>query len=217
MASLSFPHWPATRRVLGKGPIVFGAAGSRPKPVWIPRQAGALLPACCAPLHSPRVRSQGAFESGKVPTSGLDLTFIAVGGLPHPMRSDADRLEELERVLLSLRQRSDEGTLVVEGARDVAALEALGIGGHIVRVHGRRSLVQVMDDLADAASPIVLLLDWDRTGTRLARRIEEALVGRVTVDVESRRKIASACRAKCLEDVPAELDALRRAVATRGA
>lgn len=126
------------------------------------------------------------------------------------MKTDAERLEKLEAVLLRLREVAVGATLVVEGSRDEAALSELGIEGHVVRVHGRRPLQEVVDAVAEGPGPVVLLLDWDRTGARLAGRIAEQLVGRITVEPTIRKALIEACRAKCLEDVPAELAFLRR-------
>jgi 5S rRNA maturation endonuclease (ribonuclease M5) len=122
-----------------------------------------------------------------------------------------ERLDRLEQAIDRLRETADRGTVVVEGARDVAALERLGIGGIHAKVHRGRSLPAVMEELTRSPPPIVLLLDWDRTGGHLVEVLRENLRARVQVDTECRRRIASACHTRCLEEVPAELEALRRA------
>jgi 5S rRNA maturation endonuclease (ribonuclease M5) len=126
------------------------------------------------------------------------------------MRSDEERLEHLEKAIERLRDVAETGTVLVEGTKDQAALEWLGVGGDIVRLHRGRALAAVLDDLAARPPPVVVLLDWDRTGTALARKVERQLQGHVALDLDCRRRIAEACRAKCLEDLPAELTALRR-------
>ncbi len=126
------------------------------------------------------------------------------------MRSDEERLELLEKAIDRLREVAEPGTVLVEGANDQAALDWLGVGGLVVRLHRGRSFGQVLDDLSQCPAPIVVLLDWDRTGTALARRVERQLRGHVPLDLDCRRRIAEVCRAKCLEDVPSELEALRR-------
>lgn len=121
------------------------------------------------------------------------------------------RLEQLEGAIDRLREVAEAGTVVVEGARDRAALEWLGIGGLHVAVHRGKPLDALVEDLVQSPTPVVLLLDWDRAGGRLMRKLHENLKGRVQVDIECRRRIAAACDSRCIEDLPAELEAMRRA------
>ncbi len=125
---------------------------------------------------------------------------------------DEERLTALEVAVDRLRECADAGTVVVEGSHDLAALDWLGIGGMHVVVHQGKSLAHLMEDLVSSPAPIVLLLDWDRTGGRLMRQFVDNLRARVATDTECRRRIAAACHCRSLEDVPAELEALRRAV-----
>ena len=125
---------------------------------------------------------------------------------------DERRLEDLEEAIDRLREAAESGTVLVEGARDVAALDWLGIGGLHVTLHRGKPLSALLEDLVQCPPPVVLLLDWDRTGGRLLERLHQGLQHRVQVDVSCRRRIAAACRSRTLEAVPAELAALRRAV-----
>lgn len=125
---------------------------------------------------------------------------------------DEQRLEEMEAAIDRLRETAESGTVLVEGARDLAALDWLGIGGTHLTVHRGMPLHELEEDLVQCPTPVVLLLDWDRTGGRLLERLEENLRSRVQLDVACRRLLALSCRSKTLEAVPAELAALRRAV-----
>jgi 5S rRNA maturation endonuclease (ribonuclease M5) len=127
-------------------------------------------------------------------------------------RTEAERLEELEDVLDLLRQRSDGATVVVEGARDLRALEQLGVAGTHVALHRGKPLHAVMEELAAAAPPVILLLDWDRTGGRLHAALRDNLAARIEVDTDLRRRLAMCCHARSVEEVPPELEALRRSV-----
>ncbi|HUR63048.1 MAG TPA: hypothetical protein VM241_01060 [Candidatus Thermoplasmatota archaeon] len=120
-----------------------------------------------------------------------------------------ERLDRLEKAIDRLREVAEAGTVVVEGSRDVAALEWLGIGGLHVKLHRGQPLPDVLDALVASPTPVVLLLDWDKKGGQLCALLEENLRARVQLDTECRRRIASATRARCLEDVPAELESLR--------
>lgn len=128
-----------------------------------------------------------------------------------------ERLERLEAALDHLRRTAVGQLVVVEGPRDVAALGALGVGGDPIVVHRGRTLAARVDDIARLAAgrTVIVLTDWDRTGGRLFRRLHDALVGRVVVDADCRRRLATACHEKCVEHVPSELAALRTAAAGR--
>lgn len=125
---------------------------------------------------------------------------------------EEQRLEALEDAIARLRMAAAGSLVVVEGRKDVAALDALGVGGEALTVHRGKTLEVLADDIVRQAGPrtVILLVDWDRTGGRLFRRLHDALAGRVTLDVDLRRRIARASYEKCLEDVPGELAALRR-------
>lgn len=86
------------------------------------------------------------------------------------------RLENLEEVLDELRETNRSTPVLVEGAKDVAALRTLGLTGEILVVHTGVGLVARVEDLhAQGVRELVLLLDWDRTGGRLQRRLRELL------------------------------------------
>ncbi|MEK6986364.1 MAG: hypothetical protein AABX89_08315 [Candidatus Thermoplasmatota archaeon] len=130
-------------------------------------------------------------------------------------RTEADRLRLLEDAVERLREQAEFGTVVVEGLRDRAALEWLGIGGIHIHLNQGDPMARLLEELAAAAPPVILLMDWDRTGGRLSAHLEENLRARVQVDIDCRRRFASCCHSKTLEEVPAELEALRRSVGVR--
>ena len=125
---------------------------------------------------------------------------------------DEERLRDLEDAIDRLREVAEAGTVLVEGSRDIVALDWLGIGGHHVTLHRGKPIAELLEELVRCPPPVVMLLDWDRTGGRLAQRIGEGLQARVQTDAMCRRRLAAACRSRTLEAVPAELEALRRAV-----
>jgi 5S rRNA maturation endonuclease (ribonuclease M5) len=127
-----------------------------------------------------------------------------------PTGGNEARLLALEQAVERLREEAESGTVVVEGSRDLAALEWLGVGGLHVPLHQGRTFAQVVEDLAGSPPPVILLVDWDRTGGRLLAKLESNLRARVRLDTECRRRFLRAAHSKCLEDIPAELAALRR-------
>lgn len=125
------------------------------------------------------------------------------------------RLHLLEAELVRLREAAAGAGVLVEGRKDLRALDALGIGGTHLVVHGGRALERVVDAIAEDAIQqqwprILILTDWDRTGGRLARRFHDGLAARVPTDLEHRRRLSEVCHSRCIEDVPAELASLRR-------
>jgi 5S rRNA maturation endonuclease (ribonuclease M5) len=125
---------------------------------------------------------------------------------------DEERLQDFEDAIDRLREAAESGTVVVEGARDVAALDWLGIGGLHVTLHRGKPLAAVLEELVQCPPPVVLLVDWDRTGGRLLEKLEAGLAARVQIDVQCRRRLAAAARNRTLEAIPGELSDLRRAV-----
>lgn len=121
----------------------------------------------------------------------------------------AERLDRLEEALLHLRRVCEGAIVVVEGRKDVAALAELGVGGTPRLVNEPGSMEDLVDALSETPDPVVVLTDWDRTGGRLARRLQDALVGRSPVDLDARRRLVAVCHCKCVEHVPAELAGLR--------
>lgn len=132
----------------------------------------------------------------------------------------AKRLEEMEHALERLREAASGAAVLVEGRRDLAALEALGVGGVHVRLNRGLSVEARLDQMVERSEmegwgQLVVLMDWDRTGGRLQRRLVDGLAGRVRLNEDVRRLLAAACHCRCVEDIPSELAALRRQVAKR--
>lgn len=125
---------------------------------------------------------------------------------------DEERLDDLEDAIDRLREEAEVGTVVVEGARDIAALDWLGIGGLHVTLHRGMPMAELFEELVQCPPPVILLVDWDRTGGRLLEKLEAGLAHRVQVDLQCRRRLATAARNRTLEAIPGELAALRRAV-----
>ena len=136
------------------------------------------------------------------------------------MRTE-QRLRALEDALLHLREHASGAGVIVEGIRDKEALEQLGIGGVHVAVHRGRALETRIDEIAARSQAegwrrVIVLMDWDRTGGRLAERLRQGLAARVPLDLDCRRRLAAAARARCVQEVPADLAALRARADPRG-
>ncbi|MDH5769875.1 MAG: toprim domain-containing protein [Candidatus Bathyarchaeota archaeon] len=81
------------------------------------------------------------------------------------------KYEALNESLVKLAKKADEGVpILVEGTKDLVALERLGIRGKIICVkNSNKVLVDLLDTIKDKET--VVLVDFDRTGERLAERI----------------------------------------------
>lgn len=81
------------------------------------------------------------------------------------------KYEALNESLVKLAKKANEGVpILVEGAKDLVALERLGIRGKIICVkRSKRVLVDLLDTIKDKEA--VILVDFDRSGERLAEHI----------------------------------------------
>jgi len=126
-----------------------------------------------------------------------------------------ERLDELEDQLDRLTADNEEVAIVVEGVRDERALRALGLQGPILLVNAGKDLLTLSEVIAADHRRVILLVDWDRTGGRLARRLQEVLeVHGVVCDVQHRRVLSSLVRreVQCIEDLPGFVERLRERV-----
>jgi 5S rRNA maturation endonuclease (ribonuclease M5) len=164
-----------------------------------------------------RLTAASVASSGReFPVGVVVLNPFRPESLANQVVNAARRLERLESALDYARHECDNAAVVVEGKRDVTALQTLAVGAKHVLVNQRGTLEDLVDSLAQSGQQVVLLLDWDRTGDRLARRLHDGLVGQIPVDSEVRRRLAVACHCKCVEDIPAELVGLRVKTGIKG-
>lgn len=91
--------------------------------------------------------------------------------------------------------------MLVEGGRDRAALVELGIPPEgIFLVNRGSSLVCLSESLAKDGRRVIVLTDWDGTGTRLATRLSKILHSSgVATDTEARRNLAHVLCREILE------------------
>jgi 5S rRNA maturation endonuclease (ribonuclease M5) len=95
--------------------------------------------------------------------------------LKAPLLVYQKRLEMVEKLLDELQEfiRQDS-IIVVEGKRDVAALNNLGLNGDF-RLATHHSLINFCEELSRTGSDIIILTDWDRRGIMLASKLVENL------------------------------------------
>ena len=85
--------------------------------------------------------------------------------------------------------------VVVEGKRDSAALMKLGYSGKILEFHRFNGMVKFTDSAAKYRK-LILLLDGDRKGRYLTKKIIELLEHRTKIDLLFKKKLVSITKGK---------------------
>ncbi len=78
--------------------------------------------------------------------------------------------------------------IVVEGKRDEYALQKLGFTGKICQFHSFKGLIKFADSMPKYKN-LILLLDSDRKGRYLTKRIISQLQHRVSIDLSYRKQL----------------------------
>jgi len=94
--------------------------------------------------------------------------------------------------LLNLQKNS---VVVVEGKRDSAALKKLGYSGKIIEFHRFNGMIKFADSAAKYRT-LILLLDGDRKGKYLTKKIIELLEHRTKIDLLFKKKLVSITKGK---------------------
>jgi 5S rRNA maturation endonuclease (ribonuclease M5) len=111
-------------------------------------------------------------------------------------------LEDLEKIILELREENKNIPIIVEGDKDIDALRKLDINGTIISVNIGASLIDFCDKVADSYRDIIILTDWDRKGGYLAHTIGRNLEGRVKCNNSYREFFAKYTMIKTVEGLP---------------
>lgn len=129
------------------------------------------------------------------------------------MLSDAERLEEIEKVLEELS--TAPGTVLVEGMKDVAAFRTMGIDKDFVEVQSGGGPIKAAEAVYEKGCPAIIMTDWDRTGGRIAEELKNQLSALdVKWDSDLRARLSKVCRKdiKDIQSLPSLLQRLRDTV-----
>ena len=85
--------------------------------------------------------------------------------------------------------------VVVEGKRDSAALVKLGYSGKILEFHRFNGMIKFADSAAKYPR-LILLLDGDRKGKYLTKKIIDLLEHRTKIDLLFKKKLVSITKGK---------------------
>ena len=110
------------------------------------------------------------------------------------MEFSEKEISEIKKFVIHLNSQKDS-VVVVEGKRDSNALKKLGISGKILEFHSFRGLVKFSDSVAKYKN-VILLLDGDKKGRYLTKRIIDLLAHRVKIDLSFKKKLVSITKGK---------------------
>ena len=110
------------------------------------------------------------------------------------MKFSEKEMDEMKKFMKHLNSKK-ESVVIVEGKRDSNALRKLGFSGKILEFHSFKGIVKFSDSVAKYKN-IILLLDGDRKGRYLTKRIIDLLAHRVKIDLSFKKKLVSITKGK---------------------
>ena len=103
-------------------------------------------------------------------------------------------IHEVQNFIISLSSKKNS-IVVVEGKRDEEVLKKLGFSGRICQFHSFKGLTRFVDSMPKYKS-LILLLDSDRKGNYLTKRIISQLQHRMRIDLSFRRRLVAITKGK---------------------
>jgi len=110
------------------------------------------------------------------------------------MEFPENEIAEIKKFMNLLNSQKDS-VVVVEGKRDSAALVKLGYSGKILEFHKFNGMIKFADSVAKYRK-LILLLDGDRKGRYLTKKIIELLERRTKIDLLFKKKLVSITKGK---------------------
>jgi len=110
------------------------------------------------------------------------------------MEFPESEIAEIKKFMNLLNSQKDS-VVIVEGKRDSAALIKLGYSGKILEFHKFNGMIKFADSAAKYHK-IILLLDGDRKGKYLTKKIIELLERRTKIDLLFKKKLVSITKGK---------------------
>jgi len=110
------------------------------------------------------------------------------------MEFPESEIAEIKKFIDLLNSEKD-GVVIVEGKRDSAALVKLGYSGKILEFHRFNGMVKFADSAAKYRK-LILLLDGDRKGRYLTKKIIGLLEHRTKIDLLFKKKLVSITKGK---------------------
>ena len=95
---------------------------------------------------------------------------------------------DLKNFIVDLNLAHDSA-VVVEGKRDSIALKSLGYNREVLEFHNFGGITKFADSVSEHKN-LIVLLDFDRKGKYLTRRIIDQLQRRTKIDLSYKKKLA---------------------------
>ncbi len=108
----------------------------------------------------------------------------------------------------SIEENNAGSVILIEGKRDETALRILGFEGPIEKLNRGWSVERVVAYLNSNYESCIILMDWDRTGGRLQKKIIESMTGmEIKISDELRQVLSKAMKpdTRCVEELPSFL------------
>jgi len=128
-------------------------------------------------------------------------------------QSNQERLESFNRIWESMIELNSP--IIVEGKRDVIALRNLGYKGELIELNDGKSILFTVEILAKKLGRqaiFVILMDWDRTGEKLAKKLQKYGESCDLVpNLQIRKNLSLLCSKDiaCIEELPAFINMLK--------
>jgi 5S rRNA maturation endonuclease (ribonuclease M5) len=140
----------------------------------------------------------------------FQLSFLATdAAAPHHATALTLHTARLAALVRELALLNREIPVIVEGVRDLRALRRLGLAGQIIRLHSGESVAAFGERMSCAHPAVILLLDWDRRGRQLHRRLAAHLESSWEPYHFIRQELMALCAAEIssVEELPTYLAA----------
>ena len=111
--------------------------------------------------------------------------------------------KKLSCIIEELKICAEQGMpILIEGKKDEIALKNLGINGNFIKVSGSGlKLFEIAEIAVESSSKVIILTDFDKKGTQLAKRLAEDIQSLGSYpNLEIRRKIMGITR-KFIKDI----------------
>lgn len=108
----------------------------------------------------------------------------------------------------SIEENNAGSVILIEGKRDEKALRILGFEGPIEKLNRGWSVEKVVAYLNSNYESCIILMDWDRTGGRLQKKIIDSMTGmEIKISDELRKVLSKAMKpdTRCVEELPSFL------------
>ena len=116
-------------------------------------------------------------------------------------RPDENDRREMLLVIESISSLDSDEVIIVEGEKDRVSLRNLGVASEIYVINDGKSIVETSEILARKYHRAIILMDWDRTGGRLARALSEQFISLgMEFSLKERKELSFLCK-KDIKDV----------------